>query len=375
MAYAYSPGLKVLESVTLQRDRRLPLSGNVLVNKGDNVSAEQVVMMTEMPGKADIMNIVSLLGCLPNEIEKYMVKKQGDSIKTHELIAESSSFFGLFKTRIESPIDGTIESISHVTGQLTLRGKPIPVEVKAYIDGTVLSTDGKENVIVETTGCFIQGIFGVGGEICGNIEVAVSSPDIPLTIDSLSESHKDKIVVGGSYVTYDVIMRAKEIGVKAIIVGGFDDSDLKKFLGFDLGVAITGQEKLGLTLVITEGFGEIPMAEKTFALLKNHSGMRTSVNGATQIRAGVMRPEIIIPQHNKNNATNEKETKLVLEIGKSVRVIREPYFGKLGIIKNLPAELTKLPTESMARVLEVEFENGEEAVIPRANVEVIAMDE
>jgi len=375
MAYAYSPGLKVLESVTLQRDRRLPLSGKIIVSQGDNVSAEQVVMMTEMPGKADMMNIVSMLGCLPNEIKKYMKKKQGDSIKKHELIAESSSFFGLFKTRIESPIDGTIESISPVTGQLTLRGKPIPIEVKAYIDGKVLSTDGKENVIVETTGSFIQGIFGVGGETCGKIEVAVQSPNIPLTIDSLSENHKDKIVVGGSYVTYDVLMRAKEVGVKAIIVGGFDDSDLKKFLGFDLGVAITGQEKLGLTLIITEGFGKIPMAEKTFNLLCKYAGMRTSVNGATQIRAGVMRPEIIIPHPNTQKTTDEKETKLVLEIGKNVRIIREPFFGKIGIIKNLPAKLTKLPTESMARVLEVEFKNGECAVIPRANVEVIAMDE
>ena len=374
MAYAYSPGLKVLESVSLQRDRRLPLSGKILVSQGDNVSAEQVVMKTDMPGRADMMNIVSMLGCLPNEIEKYMKKKQGDSIKTHELIAESSSFFGLFKTRIESPIDGTIESISPVTGQLTLRGKPIPVEVKAYIDGTILSTDGKEHVIVETTGSFIQGIFGVGGETCGNIEIAVESSDTPLTIDSLSENHKDKIVVGGSYVTYDVLMRAKEIGIKAIIVGGFDDSDLKKFLGFDLGVAITGQEKLGLTLIITEGFGEIPMAEKTFNLLRKFSGMRASVNGATQIRAGVMRPEIIIPLQNADKTTDESKTKLVLEVGKSVRVIREPFFGRLGIIKSLPAELTKLPTESMARVLEVEFENGERAVIPRANVEVIAMD-
>lgn len=374
MAYAYSPGLKILESVTLQRDRRLPLSGKILVSQNDSVSAEQVVMMTDMPGRADMMNIVSMLGCLPNEIEKYMTKKQGDPIKKHELLAESSSFFGLFKTRIESPIDGTIESVSPVTGQITLRGKPIPVEVKAYIDGTVLSTDGKENVVVETTGSFIQGIFGVGGETCGNIEIAVDSPDDHLTIDSLSENHKDKVVIGGSYITYDVLMRAKEIGVKAIIVGGFDDADLKKFLGFDLGVAITGQEKLGLTLVITEGFGKIPMAAKTFDLLRKFSGMRASVNGATQIRAGVMRPEIIIPQRNANKTTDEKETKLVLEIGKSVRVIREPFFGKLGIIKNLPVELTKLPTESKARVLEVEFENGERAVIPRANVEVIAMD-
>jgi len=374
MAYAYSPGLKVLESVTIHRDRRLPLAGNVLVNEGDRVAAEQVVMMTEMPGKADMMNIVSLLGCMPNEVDKYMVKKQGDTIIKHELIAESTSFFGLFKTRIESPIDGTIESISPVTGQLTLRGKPIPIEVKAYIDGKIISTDGKENVVVETTGSFIQGIFGVGGETFGNIEIVAHAPETPLLPDVISENHKNKIIVGGSFVTYDALMRAKEVGVNAVVVGGFDDADLKKFLGFDLGVAITGQEKLGLTLIITEGFGEIPMAEKTFDLMKKCAGMKAAVNGATQIRAGVMRPEIIIPQHESIKVSDEAETKLILDVGKSVRVIREPFFGKIGIIKKLPVELTKLPTESKARVLEVEFPNGERAVIPRANVEVIATD-
>ena len=37
------------------------------------------------------------------------------------------------------------------------------------------------------------------------------------------------------------------------------------------------------------------MAEQTFALLKAREGMKTSINGATQIRAGVVRPEILIP--------------------------------------------------------------------------------
>ena len=52
---------------------------------------------------------------------------------------------------------------------------------------------------------------------------------------------------------------------------------------------------LGITVIVTEGFGDIAMAERTFDMLKDHAGDDASVNGATQIRAGVMRPEIIIP--------------------------------------------------------------------------------
>ena len=95
--------------------------------------------------------------------------------------------------------------------------------------------------------------------------------------------------------TTDAIQKAIQHGVRGIIAGGIDDVDLRELLGYELGVAITGSEEIGITLVITEGFGHIAMAEQTFTLLKAREGMKTSINGATQIRAGVVRPEILIP--------------------------------------------------------------------------------
>ena len=87
-------------------------------------------------------------------------------------------------------------------------------------------------------------------------------------------------------------------GTAAVVAGGIDDHDLREILGYDLGVAVTGNEKLGTTIIITEGFGDIAMARRTFELLKSHDGREASVNGSTQIRAGVMRPEILIPLAN-----------------------------------------------------------------------------
>jgi hypothetical protein len=52
-------------------------------------------------------------------------------------------------------------------------------------------------------------------------------------------------------------------------------------------------------------------------------------------------------------------------------VIREPHFGKLGKVVNLPPALQKLESESSARVLEVEFSDGKKAIVPRANVELL----
>jgi len=171
---------------------------------------------------------------------------------------------------------------------------------------------------------------------------------------------------------YDTIQKAKQLGVKAIITGGIDDRDLKKILGYDIGVAITGHENLGITLIVTEGFGNIKMAKKTFELLKAYDGHKASVHGKTQIRAGVMRPEIIIPIEFKDSELQVSVPKpSTLEIGSTIRVIREPNFGKIGKITALPEQLKKVESETLVRILEAELETGEKVMIPRANVEVI----
>jgi hypothetical protein len=371
MAHAYTPGLKVTEGMTIEKKRRLPLEGEVLVEVGTTVKAEDIVAKADLPGNVQLLNVANLLSVPPNEIAEYMLKPVGESVSEDEIIASTKGLFGLFKSQARSPIVGTIESISEVTGQVILREPPIPVELKAYTDGTITETIPKEGVTVETYGTYIQGIFGVGGETVGNLVMVANSPSEELTVEQILPEHKENILVGGALVATDAIQKAIQLGVHGIIAGGIDDADLRQLLGYELGVAITGSEELGITLVITEGFGSIAMAERTFALLKEREGMKTSINGATQIRAGVVRPEIVIPLVAETENTDTDIPASMLEIGSPVRIIREPHFGKLGRVTELPIELQKLETEAEVRLLQVEFEDGEKTTLPRANVEAI----
>ncbi len=132
-------------------------------------------------------------------------------------------------------------------------------------------------------------------------------------------------------------MKALSVQVAGIVVGGFNYYDLKAILGYNLGVAITGTEKLNTALIVTEGYGSIPMSEATFSLLKENDGKAASINGATQIRAGV---------------------------------IRSPNFGKIGKVISLPAELNKMESETMVRVAEINID-GNNILIPRANLEMV----
>ncbi len=272
----------------------------------------------------------------------------------------------------KSPIDGVFESFNEITGQAVLREPPIPVEIDGYVHGTVTDVLPEEGVVVEAHCTFVQGIFGIGGEVRGELKMVCSSPEEEITLEMINEACRDKIIVGGSYISHAVLKKAVSVGVRAIVVGGFDDKDLKDLLGYDLGVAITGHEKKGLTLILTEGFGRMNMAHGTFELLRKREGMVASVNGATQIRAGVMRPEIMVPLDSSATSSVQSTKEAgAMDIGSLIRCIRAPFFGKIGKVASLPFELHVVDSEAKVRILEVEFDDGSKYTVPRANVELI----
>lgn len=386
MAHVYTPGLKVAEGTTLRKVRRLPLPGDILVKMGQTVNAETIVARTELPGHVRSVNAASILGIQPEEMDQYMLKREGQHVKRDEIIASTKGIFGLFKSQCRAPVDGSIESVSRVTGQVMIREPEIPVEINAYVDGQVVDIMRDEGVVVQTYGAFIQGIFGVGGEAIGQLVMACESPGDVLTPDKLDDEMAGKVIVGGSLITVDSVNQAMQLGIKGIVAGGIDDTDLRELLGYELGVAITGSESLGITLIITEGFGRMEMAARTFDLLRSQDGMKASINGATQIRAGVIRPEIVVPtgvgeeNHGGTEAQREhrekqfdaEESQGQLDIGAEVRIIREPHFGELAEVIELPAELQELETEARVRVLKVKLKRtGESIVLPRANVEIV----
>jgi hypothetical protein len=275
---------------------------------------------------------------------------------------------------VRSPADGVIETVSDITGQVLIRMAPEPVALRAYVEGVVVEVIEHEGVVVETRGALVQGIFGIGGETHGDLAVAAKGPDTVLQPGDLGPELTDKVVVAGSLVTSAVYERASELGIAALVCGGFRDHDLRRLLGYDLGVAITGHEDVQPILILTEGFGNIAMADATFQLLKSHEGQHASANGATQIRAGVLRPEIIIPVGERSIQAPADVTQVLrmgLTQGSPVRIIREPGFGRIGAVKSMPSGVVAVETEAKVRVAEVEFSGGQTAIVPRANLEAI----
>jgi hypothetical protein len=397
MAQAYTPGLKAQRRVRHRSRRFLPLTGEVLVEIGQTVAATDVMARTLLPGPVVPVNVAQLLSIPTAELQQSMRISVGDAVASGALLARSNGIFGWFPSECMSPAAGTVEAISNLTGQVLIRGAPQAVEIKAYLAGTVVEVVPQQGATVEAEVTLIQGIFGIGSEAYGPIRLACQKPADALTAERITPELRGAVAIGGGRVVPQALSRAVEMGVAAIVTGGIDDQDLRDFLGYDLGVATTGSERVGLTLIITEGFGDIAMARQTFDLLASRAGADAAVNGATQIRAGVVRPEIVIPwtdgdvlstEHsvpgtqrpafgvvgNTNGAGDQSESGSSLGLlrpGATVRIIRDPYFGMLGTVSALPPEPQVLGSGSKARVLEVRLDAGERVVVPRANVELV----
>jgi hypothetical protein len=375
---AYTPGLKVSSNTTIEKLRRLPLKGSVLVGIGDLVEPHTVVARTELPGPMQTIKLAEQMGVEASELRSALRVGVGDRVDKGSLLAQTKGLFGWFRSEFKSPVAGVVEMLSEQTGHVGIRMAPTPVEKDAYIRGVVKQVIPQEGVVVQCRGALVQGIFGVGGERQGKITVVATSPDATLTDAQIGPEHAGCVVIGGANVTGAALRRAAAVGAVGIVVGGVVDRDLIEYLRevlkdptFDIGVAITGHEPTPFTLVVTEGFGSISMATRTFELLRSLEGRSASINGATQIRAGVIRPEVIAPSDADAGSAAEHAGSGQLAIGTQVRVIREPYFGVLGHVTGLPPELQQVDSETHVRVLQARLDDGRDVTVPRANIEII----
>ncbi|MBT3664877.1 hypothetical protein HOA87_06930 [bacterium] len=375
MAHSYTPGLKVLKNTKILKERRLPLKGSVDTSVGDTVAPGDTIAKTDLPGNVQMVNIANQLNVDASDVETVMIAKEGSKVSKNDLIAQTNGIFGYFKSSVNSPVDGTIESVSNITGQVVIREAPIPVEVDAYIRGVVDEVITEEGVVIKSYGSFVQGIFGIGGESRGEIKMLSENRTSEISVDMIKPEHEGLIIVGGSFISLEAYKKALECKVAGVVVGGFNYYDLEEILGYTLGVAITGSEELITSLIVTEGYGKIQMGQQTFDLLRENSGRLASINGATQIRAGVIRPEIIIPSDASSQKDSDENSKKMsgMTEGSLVRVIRSPNFGKIGSVKELPSELRKMESETMVRVAIIDID-GELIEIPRSNLEVVETD-
>ena len=95
-----------------------------------------------------------------------------------------------------------------------------------------------------------KAIFGIGEKPVGELVIGVKTPDQLPCRNSLNPSMKGKVVVG-AFLSAATMTRAK--GSSGWSSAAFTIRTTRTALGYDLGVAITGTEQVGFTLIPKEG--------------------------------------------------------------------------------------------------------------------------
>ena len=365
-----TPSLIAKASTVVTRVRELPLRGEILVRLGQQVQGSDIVAHAERPGELTVLRLAETLGLLVHEVIKSLQVKVGEDLLVGTLICDHRGLFGLLRSRYVSPVAGKIEFISEESGHIGVRAPPQRIELNAYICGEVTAIEASRRVTIKTSATFVQGIFGVGGERCG--ELINSQSENVISLEKLPVDLRGKIVFGGTRPTADVLKQAAVRGAVGMIVGAIDDAALQGYLGYQLGLALTGDENVSMTVIVTEGFGELEMGERVRELLVRCQGRMASINGATQVRAGAIRPEIIVSNTEQVARADEPpEQAGVLRVGVQIRFIRGQNFGSSAEVIEMPVHPELLSTGASARVLRAKLRGGQIVTVPRSNVEVL----
>lgn len=362
----------VQRRAVLVRRRLLPVDGTVLCGVGDRVDSGTVVARAAGRGTMHTVNAAGVLDLTPDELPRALCCQVGDDVTAGRVLARTRGLFGLLSSTCQAPVTGRVAAISTHTGRILLEEPGEDQEVRAFLPGLITDHVPGRGVAVSAWAARIAGVFGIGGECCGPLANAVDRPDGVLAADGIDESMAGSVLIGGSLVTGPALRRAAAVGVAGIITGGVHDRDLADWLGSEVMLADSTVLPSVLTLVVVGGFGPLALEASASGLLGEHVGRLACLSGHTRVRAGALRPEVIIPLAGGQDQAAVDVAVPSLAVGSVVVVVRAPRFGQRGRIASVPPEPRRVECGAVCQVAHVDLDDGATAVIPCANLEVLA---
>ncbi|MGQ9667907.1 MAG: hypothetical protein ACUVWB_11390 [Anaerolineae bacterium] len=338
--------------MTVRKERLLPRSGQVLVRAGEILSAEDLIGRCHPQPRWHCVDVARQLGLTPEAAETALQKHPGDVVEKGEFLAVRKGGLGLFRRVCKAPATGTV--VAYHAGRLLIEEQGESQDVRALVRGRVVHVRPGLGAVIEVRGAYLRGAWGAGPSSYGVLKVLVDTPTTPLLIKDIDIGAHGAVIAGGWCADGDVLRQAEQVQARGIILGSLD-IDLRPLA-----------EKLAIPVVITEGFGGIPMNPEAFDLLRSYHGRDVSVftSGAG------LGPEIFLPD-SLDEPPPPPEKPAPLTAGQKVRIIGYPRLGAVGRV----VEVLDTPRRVEAGVLYegvmVKLDHHETVFVPWMNVEPI----
>ena len=277
----------------------------------------------------------------------------GDPVEAGQIIAGP---VGLMRRTLRAPADG--RTLRLVGGKLLLETRTAPYAVHAGFPGEIVATDGARVVTIETTGALAQGVWGNGRRGWGVLRTIGEGPQERLQTDKLDIILRGAILVAGSCDHAAPMHQATELSVRGLILGSMSAE------------LIPVARRLSFPVLLTEGFGSIPMSRPIYDLLSSNAGREAAVEAIGGESFSTERPEVVIPLPGAQ-ILDRPERVVQLAVGVRVRATRNPYHGAVGTIAEMLPRPVSYPSGLLARSAAVEVEGLGRITVPLANLEVI----
>jgi len=361
-------------------ERRLPHPGEVLVRAGQRVEPEATIARAYLPGTPQIVNLARALMIAPSLVERAMVREVGNKVAQGEVLARSSRIGGRVCL---APVSGVIVALDSETGYVTISPDPVEYALPATVRGLVMEVIPGLGVRIETPAAQVYGAFGFGEERSGVLQLLVTDPAEMILPEMITAKSAYAITIGGSGITAMALRRAVKEQVRGVIVGGIDEAELRAFLGWAsvaswrpdaatwrLAVPPPDQSP-GLTLVVTEGFGQRAMSAPLFELLVSHDRQEALIEGMTRLRSPLQRPRVVVPLSARTSGLQLEPPHPVLRPGATVRLLDTEHLGQVGRVRSVSSGPRRLASNVRALAVEVLLEGGATVLLPRTTVEIL----
>jgi hypothetical protein len=242
----------------------------------------------------------------------------------------------IYTKKITSPCAGTIAKIDYDKGKICIQKDLQKVDMKAQYWGIINKIVPHHGVEIEFNGYIIEGAFGTGDIAWGKL------------VRNIEDTKEDIMLF--DYLYSKDITKIARYQPAGIIAGSVD------YEGIEL------LEKLRITAIILEGYGRLQVNKNNKDLLEQSMGRNIILKAATQVRAGVIRPEIVIP--------SDKEFYKSKKAKEKVRIIWGQYYGKKGVMKG-PPHYGETSSGIKTWLCDILCDDGKVITIPFSNLQSI----
>lgn len=381
MKFSAPQNLRVEKNVVTRVRRILRDKGQFNVKAGQEVAPDDIIGSAEVASGFRILNLSALLSVPPKDVEKHLKRKVGQRIYKGELLAFKEGWLLADKKVITAPTDGVLDFLNNQTGELRISFFPRKADLPAGVFGVVEIVDSERGqAIIRTQVSRVHGMFGSGRSREGSLHILGKQDDL-ISKAKIGVNYDGQVLVGGSLVFKDVIPVMISAGICGIITGGINAGDYRGIAGGRLEFPKKMDNDIGISIIICEGFGSIPIGLDIFEILSEYEGKFVFIDGnkalinlpsfSSSSLAKVKNTRL--PELQPNDLTEGLErTKEVseLKVGLRARIVGNSYLGEQGKILAIDDSQTLLPSKIKAYLATIETKRRK-IQVPIANLEII----